>query len=80
MALADVPDLNLGKPAIDEMRRAINKLGLFGVRLWTSYDGKYLDATEFLPFFEEANRLRTVLCTHPVRRRTQPPGTITCIL
>jgi predicted TIM-barrel fold metal-dependent hydrolase len=66
MALADIPDLRLGQAAVDEMKRALNRLGLYGIRLWTSYAGKYLDAPEFLPFFEEANRLRAVLCTHPV--------------
>jgi aminocarboxymuconate-semialdehyde decarboxylase len=66
LALGDVPDLRLGQSAVDEMKRVLTRLGLYGVRLWTNYAGKYLDAPEFLPFFEEANRLRAVLCTHPV--------------
>jgi len=64
MAFADVP-LGLGEAAIDEMKRALNELGLHGVCLYSNYDGKPLDVPEFRPFLEEANRLRAPIFIHP---------------
>ena len=68
MGLADIPQVGLGKLAIEEMRRALNELGLSGINLFSSYDGKPLDAAEFRPFLEEANRLKTAIFIHPTFR------------
>lgn len=65
MAFADV-SLAHGEAAIKEMVRALKDLGLHGILLQTNYDGKPLDAPEFRPFFEEANRLRVVIHLHPI--------------
>ncbi|MFC1964815.1 amidohydrolase family protein [Chloroflexota bacterium] len=65
MALADIPQVGLNELAIQEMRRALNELGLHGINLFTRYDGKPLDAPEFRPFFEEANRQQAVIYIHP---------------
>ncbi|MFC1965095.1 amidohydrolase family protein, partial [Chloroflexota bacterium] len=71
MALADIPHVGLGKLAIEEMKRALNELGLPGINLFTSYDGKPLDTPEFRPFFEEANRQRAVIYIHPTCQMEQ---------
>lgn len=68
MAFADIP-LAHGDAAIVEMRRALKELGLHGVCLQTNYDGKPLDAPEFRPFFDEANRLKAVIHVHPLAPR-----------
>jgi predicted TIM-barrel fold metal-dependent hydrolase len=65
MAFADIP-LGHGNAAIAEMLRATEDLGLHGVFLESNYDGKPLDAPEFRPFFEEANRKGAVIKIHPV--------------
>jgi aminocarboxymuconate-semialdehyde decarboxylase len=70
MAFADVP-LTLGDKGIKEMMRSLDELHLHGIGLVTSFDGKYLDAPEFQPFFEEANRRKLVAFVHPFN----PPGT-----
>ncbi|MBI2287984.1 MAG: amidohydrolase [Chloroflexi bacterium] len=68
MAFADIP-LAHGDAAIIEMRRALNELDLNGICLQTNYEGKSLDAPEFRPFFEEANRLKAVIHLHPITPR-----------
>ncbi|MDP3879060.1 MAG: amidohydrolase family protein [Dehalococcoidales bacterium] len=68
MAFADIP-LAHGDAAIDEMKRALKDLGLHGICLQSNYDGKPLDAPEFRPFFEEANKLKTVVHVHPIAPR-----------
>lgn len=71
MAYADIPlsieDVDV---ATREMVRSIDDLGLHGISLLTHYDNKYLDAPEFQPLFEEANRRRMVIFLHP----THPVG------
>jgi aminocarboxymuconate-semialdehyde decarboxylase len=64
MAFADI-SLPLGDDAIKEMTRSLVDLHLHGIGLVTSYSGKYLDVPEFRAFFEEANRLKTVIFVHP---------------
>lgn len=63
-AFADIP-LALGDSATEEMIRALDRLKLSGITLLTNYGDKYLDAPEFQPFFEEANRRRAVIFIHP---------------
>jgi aminocarboxymuconate-semialdehyde decarboxylase len=69
MAFADIP-ITQGEAGIKEMERALNVLGLHGISLYTNYDGKYLDAAEFRPFFAAANRLKATIFLHPAF----PPG------
>jgi len=72
-AFADIP-LTLGDEAIKEMARSLDELHLPGIGLVTSFDGKYLDAPEFSPFFNEANRRKAVLFVHPFNPPSTPPG------
>ncbi|SMG29007.1 amidohydrolase family protein [Sphingobacterium psychroaquaticum] len=52
--------------AIKEARRAITKLNFQGIGLNTLVQNKYsLADPRFLPFFEELNRLKTVVYIHP---------------
>ncbi|MDP2662495.1 MAG: amidohydrolase family protein [Dehalococcoidia bacterium] len=55
--------------AIDELRRAMSKPGMVGAVLGTNILGMPLDAEEFQPFFEEANRLGLPLFVHPAAPR-----------
>jgi len=71
MAYADIPlSVKYVEAATREMVRSIDDLGLNGISLLTHYDDKYLDAPEFQPLFEEANRRRLVIYLHP----THPVG------
>lgn len=56
--------------AVDELRRAIEHLGLHGLVLGTNVLGRFLDDPEFAPLLEEANRLRLAVFLHPM----MPPG------
>ena len=73
MAFADIP-LTLGDEGIKEMVRSLGELHLQGIGLVTSYDGKYLDAPEFQPFFEEANQRKVVAFVHPFNPRATSPA------
>jgi aminocarboxymuconate-semialdehyde decarboxylase len=52
--------------ALEEMRRAIDELGLVGLEIGTTVDGVELDAKALRPFFEEAARRRLPLFVHPI--------------
>jgi predicted TIM-barrel fold metal-dependent hydrolase len=56
--------------AIAEMRRAIQELGFVGVMITPvvgdGHNIKTLDHPDFLPFFEEADRLNTAIAVHSV--------------
>jgi len=64
-AFASVP---MGHPekAVSELRRAISVLGLHGLVLGDNVRGKGLDAPEFMPVFEEAERLGLPIFLHPM--------------
>jgi 6-methylsalicylate decarboxylase len=53
------------KLALEEMRRALDKLGFVGVLVTSNIGGRYLDSAEFYPFWEEANRRRLPVFMHP---------------
>jgi predicted TIM-barrel fold metal-dependent hydrolase len=55
-----------------ELRRAIGELGLSGVTLPTNVLDRYLDEPQFDPFWEEADRLRTVCFLHPLNFSCSP--------
>src|ERR671919_2141189 len=56
VGFAHVPPLD-GKPALQELERAVNELGLKGVTISSQVRGLSLDANEFEPFYEMARKL-----------------------
>lgn len=64
--------LPMGHPAkaVDELHRAIGKLGLHGLIIGDNIRGRTLDDPEFLPVFEEASKLGLPIFLHPM----SPPG------
>ena len=63
VGFASVPALG-GKPAFDELDRAINGLGLKGVHIWTQTSGRMLDSRELWPFYEKASALKIPVDVH----------------
>lgn len=55
-----------------EMERAIKELGLRGVNLPTTINGKPLDAPEFEPFWACANDMNVTVFTHPLQQGGHP--------
>jgi len=54
-----------GEPALRELDRAVEKLGLFGISLSTNVDGRALDDPVYEPIFERAKRWNMPLWVHP---------------
>lgn len=63
-AMGMVP-LPFGKAAADELERAARELKIRAVQIITNYAGRDLDDPEFLPFFERAEKLQTLILIHP---------------
>jgi aminocarboxymuconate-semialdehyde decarboxylase len=53
------------KSAINELERAVTKLGLKGASLDTQVNGEQWDEPKFLPFFKAAEQMKAVLFYHP---------------
>jgi aminocarboxymuconate-semialdehyde decarboxylase len=53
------------KAAIDELERAVTKLGLKGAELDTHVNGEQWDEPKFLPLFKAAEQMGAVLFYHP---------------
>ena len=53
------------KAAIDELERAVTRLGLKGAELDTNVNGSQWDEQKFLPFFKAAEAMGAVLFFHP---------------
>ncbi|MCR4393329.1 MAG: amidohydrolase family protein [Dehalococcoidales bacterium] len=70
IGFATIPPLG-GKPALDELERAINVLGLKGVHIHTRNDGYHLDSPEMWPFYEKVTRLKIPVDIHVT---LEPPG------
>ena len=66
-AVLPLPDV---EAALEELGVALDTLGLDGVVLLTSVGDQYLGDPVFDPLFEELNRRKTVVYTHP----NFPPG------
>ncbi len=66
LSFASVPLGNL-RDAIDELNRAINELGMDGIVLGTNVNGRSLGEDQFLPFFEEMDKIGIPIALHPMR-------------
>lgn len=53
------------KGAIDELERAVTRLGLKGAELDTNVNGDQWDDPKFLPFFKAAEQMKALLFYHP---------------
>jgi uncharacterized protein len=72
LAFAASVALNNVDAAIQEMRRAVDRLGAKGVMIYTNVGGKPLDAPEFQPFFDEAAQADIPIWLHPGRGASTP--------
>ena len=70
-AIANLP-LNDIDAAMKETERAIRKLGLKGIQIYTSIQGKPLSSEEFMPLYEMMTRFDLPIWIHPLRRTTVP--------
>jgi predicted TIM-barrel fold metal-dependent hydrolase len=64
--VASVP-MNNVKATLDEMTRAIEKLGARGIQIFTNVNGRPLDDPEFLPIFEKMADYDLPIWMHPTR-------------
>jgi predicted TIM-barrel fold metal-dependent hydrolase len=67
-AFAHLP-FNDMRLALTEMAYALDDLGFAGVLITSNVGGRYLDAPEFYPFWEEVNRRRVCVFLHPSKSR-----------
>jgi aminocarboxymuconate-semialdehyde decarboxylase len=65
VGLATVP-LQDPQAAADELDRAMKQLGMKGVEIGTSVNGKNLDAPEMWPFYRKAEELNAFISVHPI--------------
>jgi len=63
VGFATIPVLG-GRPAFDELERAIKVLGLKGVHVWTQNAGRHLDSRELWPFYEKVSLLGIPIDVH----------------
>jgi len=59
-----------GKPAFEEMERAIKELGLKGVHIQTRIEGHYLDSRQLWPFYEKVAELGVPIDVHVEKEPT----------
>ncbi len=64
VGLAPVPPLG-GEKAIDELKRAVETLGLKGVVLRSQVDGHSMDYKGLYPFYKEVEKLKVPIFIHP---------------
>ena len=64
-----------GSNSLDEMDRAIGKLGAKGIQIFTNVNGRPLDDPEFYPIFERmAKKYDLPIWVHPSRTAKWPPA------
>lgn len=66
MGFGSIPLNNLTY-AHDELDRVINDLGMDGIVIGTNINQRSLSEDQFLPFFEEADRINIPILLHPMR-------------
>ncbi|MFH1169221.1 MAG: amidohydrolase family protein [Chloroflexota bacterium] len=64
VGMATVP-LQDSKMALAELDRAVNKLGLRGVKMLSNINGKQLDDPSLMPFYKEVETLGLPIFIHP---------------
>ncbi len=64
VGLAHIPPME-GKPALQELERAVGELGLKGVTISSQMNGLSLDAEQFRPFYDMVAKLRVPIFVHP---------------
>ena len=64
--IAAVPMNNPGA-AVQEIDRAVMKLGATGVQIYTNVNGRPLDEADFMPIFEKMAQLNLPMWVHPAR-------------
>jgi len=62
--LATLPAQDV-KSAVDEMERAVTKLGMKGITLDTQVNGEQWDEPKFLPLFKAAEQMGAMIFFHP---------------
>ena len=65
IGLASLPMLS-PMEAVDELRRAVEDLGLRGAALFTTVKGKPIDLPEFWPVYRMASKLKVPVFVHPI--------------
>ena len=63
VGFASIPSLG-GKPALEELERAVKDLGLKGVHIWTVSNGQFLDSKGRWPFYEKVAELGIPIDVH----------------
>lgn len=63
-ALAPIPALG-GQPAFDELKRAVEELGLRGVVVRSQAGGQSMDNRDLYPFYERVSALKVPVFIHP---------------
>jgi predicted TIM-barrel fold metal-dependent hydrolase len=77
-AFAHIP-FNSTDTALKEMARALDELGFVGILVTSNIGGRYLDAPDFYPFWEEASRRQVPVFMHPMNSpcyRDDEPATL----
>ncbi len=63
VGFASIPPAG-GKPALQELERAVKSLGLRGVHIWTQNQGLQLDSRALWPFYEAVSKLGVPIDVH----------------
>ena len=64
--------MNNPDAALQEIDRAVRKLGASGVQIYTNVNGRPLDEPAFLPIFEKMAELNLPIWVHPARNASFP--------